>query len=81
MIFLFPVPLWFVLLGLAGSLAFTIYDLIEDASIGADERRRRTRPHPPGALNDLSERIERQLNAYKIAEAERLLKRLAESRK
>jgi hypothetical protein len=79
MIFLFPVPLWFVLLGLAGSLAFTIYDLLEDASVGANERWRRTRPHPPGALDDLSERIERQLNAYKIAEAERLLKRLAEN--
>jgi hypothetical protein len=80
MIFLFPVPLWFVLLWLAGGLVFLIYDLMEDADMRADERYRRTHPRSPEVL-DVAKRIEQHLNAYKIAEAERLLKRLAESRK
>jgi hypothetical protein len=81
MIFLFPVPLWFVGLWIFGGLVFAIYEMIEDAEIRADERWRRTHLHAPGVLDEMAKRIEHHLNAYKIAEAERLLKRLAEHRK
>ena len=75
MIFLFPVPLWFVLLGLAGSLVFLIYDMVEDAELRSESRYHRS----PDELDALAKSIERHLTSYKIAEAERLLKRLAET--
>jgi len=41
MIILFPVPLWFVIAGLLVSVAFVIYEMIEDAEIVADARHAR----------------------------------------
>jgi hypothetical protein len=77
MIFLFPVPLWFVVVWCLGSLAFVIYEVIEDTELRSV---RRYPEQSPGALDELARRIDHHLNAYKIAEAERLLKRLAETR-
>jgi hypothetical protein len=81
MIFLFPVPLWFVLLGLAGSLVFLIYDMMEDAAIRAEQHDRifnqrtpeEVYPEAYAHFKDLLEPGSADLNA--------LLKRLAASRK
>lgn len=77
MIFLFPVPLWFVVVWCLGGLAFAVYEMIEDAELNSV---RRYPEQSPGVLDDMAKRLEHHLNAYKIAEAERLLKRLAETR-
>jgi hypothetical protein len=75
MIFLFPVPLWFLIVWFLGSLAFLIYEMIEDAELRSERRSYQS----SGALDDLEKSIAYHLNAHKIAEAERLLKRLAET--
>ena len=77
MIFLFPVPLWLLVVGFLGSLAFLIYDMIEDAGLRPGSRLYQS----PGALDDMAKRIEQHLNANKIVEAECLLKRLAATQK
>jgi hypothetical protein len=77
MIILFPVPLWFLIAGLIVSVAFVLHEIAEDAEINSV---RRWPEKPPEVLDALAKRLDHHLNAYKVAEAERLLKRLAETR-
>jgi hypothetical protein len=74
MIFIFPVPLWFVWCFIAGGLVCLIWEMIDDAELNSVPRYPEKSPEQLAAR---AENTEKYLNAYKVAEAERLLKRLA----
>lgn len=78
MLFIFPVPLWFVGLWVLGGLAFLVYDMIEDANIAWEQRWERAHPRDPMA--DLEARLGLALEPGSCPEFQALLKRLAATR-
>ena len=77
MIFLFPVPLWFIGLWLVGGLVFAIWDAIDDASCEREAREDRLAANE--RLEELKDRLEAKLAGLPL-QTYVFLRKVAESR-